>query len=266
MYEVKYHRANSITEAAKMMKSGDAKLLSGGMTLIPAMKTRLAAPSDLVDVSRIAEIRGIQVSGKSVTIGAGTTHYEIANDAKLKSVFPAFSYLASHIGDPHVRYKGTIGGSVANNDPAADYPSALLAIGATIVTNKRQIPADKFFKGLFETALKDGEIVTAVTFTVPSKAGYAKFPNPASRYAMTGVFVAKNKDGVRVGVTGAGDEGVFRSKEIEAALTKKFDASALEGVAVSSASLMSDMHASAEYRANLVVVMAKRAVAMANGG
>jgi carbon-monoxide dehydrogenase medium subunit len=265
MYAVKYHRAGSITEAAKLLKSGDAKLLSGGMTLIPAMKTRLAAPSDVIDLSHIAEIKGIQVSGKTVTIGAGTTHYEIANNAKLKAVFPAFAYLASHIGDPHVRYKGTIGGSVANNDPAADYPSALLAIGATIVTNKRQIPADKFFKGLFETSLKDGEIITAVTFTVPAKAGYAKFPNPASRYAMTGVFVAKGKDGVRAAVTGAGDEGVFRAKEVEAALTKKFDAAALDGVTVPSGSLMSDMHASADYRANLVVVMAKRAVAMANG-
>jgi len=264
MYSVNYHRAASVADAAKLLNSGDAKLLSGGMTLIPAMKTRLAAPSDLVDISRIAALKGIKVAGKTVTIGAATTHYEVANDEKLKKVCPAICYLAGHIGDPHVRYKGTIGGSISNNDPAADYPSAMLALGATIVTNKREIPADKFFKGLFETALKDGEIVTAVTFNVPVQSGYAKFPNPASRYAMTGVFVARDKDGVRVAVTGAGDDGVFRSREIEAALAKNFDASALEGVKVPSGSLMSDIHASAEYRANLVVVMAKRAVAAAS--
>ena len=168
------------------------------------------------------------------------------------------------IGDPAVRYKGTIGGSIANNDPAADYPAAMLALGAMIVTNKREIPADEFFKGLFETALDDDEIITAVTFTAPAKAAYQKFRNPASRYAMAGVFVAKGTDGVRVAVTGAGDDGVFRSKQIEAALTNKFDASALEGVTVPSDSLMSDIHASADYRASLIVVMAKRAVAAAN--
>ena len=173
--------------------------------------------------------------------------------------------LASMIGDPHVRHKGTIGGSVANNDPAADYPAALLALGATIVTNKREISADKFFTGLFETALKDGEIITAVTFTAPEKSGYEKFRNPASLYAIAGVFVAKGKDGVRVAVTGAGDDGVFRAKDMEAALAKKFDASAMEGIKVSAKNLMSDIHASAEYRANLVKVMAKRAVAKAKG-
>ena len=265
MYQVNYHRAASLADAAKLLKGGDAKVLSGGMTLIPAMKTRLSAPSDVVDVTHIAALKGIKVSGKSVTIGAATTHYDVANDAKLRSVCPALANLASHIGDPHVRHRGTIGGSVANNDPAADYPAAMLALGATIVTNKREIPADKFFKGLFETALKDGEIVTAVSFTVPAKSGYAKFPNPASRYAMTGVFVAKGKDGVRAAVTGAGDDGVFRSKEVEAALAKNFDASALEGVKVPSKNLMGDIHASPEYRANLVAVMAKRAVAAANG-
>ncbi len=177
----------------------------------------------------------------------------------------AITHLAGEIGDPHVRYCGTIGGSIANNDPAADYPAALLALDATIVTNKRSIPAAKFFKGLFETSLKDGEIVTAVTFTAPAKAGYAKFRNPASRYAMTGVFVAKTKDGVRAAVTGAGDDGVFRSKEVEAALAKKFEASALDGVKVSAQNLMTDLHAGADYRANLIAVMAKRAVAQANG-
>jgi aerobic carbon-monoxide dehydrogenase medium subunit len=264
MYSVNYHRASSVADAAKLIKKGDAKFLSGGMTLIPAMKTRLAAPSDLVDLNHIAELKGIKITGKTVTIGAATTHYEVANDEKLKKVCPAIAELAGLIGDPAVRYRGTIGGSIANNDPAADYPAALMAMDATVVTNKRQIPADKFFKGLFETALKDDEIITAVTFTAPTKAAYQKFPNPASRYAIAGVFVAKGKDGVRVAVTGAGDNGVFRPKEIEAALAKKFDAAALDGVKVPSANLMTDMHASADYRANLVLVMAKRAVAAAN--
>lgn len=264
MYSVHYHRATSVADAVKLLKSGDAKPLSGGMTLIPAMKTRLAAPSDLVDLTHVKELKGIKVSGKTVTIGAGTTHFEVANDEKLKKACPALAHLASLIGDPAVRHRGTIGGSVANNDPAADYPSALLALGASIVTNKREIAADKFFKGLFETALKDGEIITAVTFTAPAKAAYEKFRNPASRYAIVGVFVAKGKDGVKVAVTGAGDDGVFRCKPIEAALTKSFDASALDGVKVPDGSLMSDMHASADYRAHLIGVMAKRAVTAAN--
>ena len=264
MYSVNYHRAASVADAAKLMKNGDAKLLSGGMTLIPAMKTRLAAPSDLVDVSRIEALKGVKVSGKTVTIGAATTHFDVANDEKLKKACPALAHLASLIGDPAVRHRGTIGGSIANNDPAADYPAAMLALGATIVTNKREIAADKFFKGLFETALKDGEIVTAVTFAAPAQAGYEKFRNPASRYAIVGVFVTKGKDGVRAAVTGAGDNGVFRSKEIEAALAKKFDAAALDGVKVSAENLMSDIHASADYRAHLVTVIARRAVAAAN--
>ena len=264
MYSVNYHRVSSVADAAKLLKSGDAKLVSGGMTLIPAMKTRLAAPSDLVDVSRIEALKGVKVSGKTVTIGAATTHFEVASDEKLKKACPALAHLASLIGDPAVRHRGTIGGSIANNDPAADYPAAMLALGATIVTNKREIAADKFFKGLFETALKDGEIVTAVTFAAPAKAAYEKFRNPASRYAVVGVFVASGKDGVRVAVTGAGDDGVFRAKPLEAALAKKFDASALDGVKVPASSMMSDIHASADYRAHLVTVMAKRAVAAAN--
>lgn len=267
MYSVNYHRASSVADAVKLLKKADdGKLVSGGMTLIPAMKTRLAAPSDLVDLRHVKELKGVKVSGKNVTIGAATTHAEVAANEKLAKVCPAICHLAAHIGDPHVRHMGTIGGSVANNDPAADYPAALLALGATIVTDKREIPADKFFKGLFETSLKDNEVITAVTFTAPAKCGYSKFPNPASRYAMTGVFVAKGKDGVRAAVTGAGDDGVFRSKEIEAALSKKFEAGALEGASVPSKNLMSDIHASADYRANLVVVMAKRAVAAANAG
>ena len=266
MYSTTYHRPATVADAVKLLKKADdGKLLAGGQTLIPAMKTRLAAPSDVVDLRHIKELKGIKVSGKNVTIGAGTTHAEVASNEKLMKVCHSMCELASHIGDPHVRHMGTIGGSVANNDPAADYPAAMVALGATIHTNKREIAAEKFFTGLFETALKDDEVVTAVSFTAPAKCGYEKFRNPASRYAMTGVFVAKGKDGVRVAVTGAGDDGVFRAKEIEAALSKKFDASALDGVQVSSRNLMSDIHASAEYRANLVVVMARRATTAANG-
>lgn len=264
MYPVNYHRAASVADAVKLLETGDAKLLSGGMTLIPAMKTRLAAPSDLVDLSHIEELKGIEVAGTTITIRAATTHHDVASDKKLKKACPALAHMASRIGDPAVRYKGTIGGSIANNDPAADYPAALLALDATIVTNKREIAADAFFTGLFETALEDGEIVTAVTFTAPAKAAYEKFRNPASRYAIVGVFVASGADGVRVAVTGAGDSGVFRSKEIEAALATNFDAAALNGVKVPANDLMSDIHASADYRANLIAVMAKRAVAAAN--
>jgi carbon-monoxide dehydrogenase medium subunit len=263
MYPVTYHRVSSVAEAAKLLENGEAKLLSGGMTLIPAMKTRLAAPSDVIDIARIAELKGIKVSGKTVTIGAATTHAEVAANAELRKVAPAVAELASLIGDPHVRHKGTIGGSVANNDPAADYPAALLALGATIVTNSREIAAEDFFTGLFETALEEGEIITAVRFDAPEKAAYEKFRNPASRYAIVGVFVAKGAAGIRVAVAGAGENGVFRQSEMEAALAQSFALAAMEGIAVSSDGLMSDIHASAEYRANLVKVMAKRAVAKA---
>lgn len=265
MYAVNYQRAASVADAAKLAADADAKFLSGGMTLIPAMKTRLAAPSSVIDLSHISELKGISVSGGSVTIGAATTHFEVANDAGLKQAFPTLSHLASLIGDPAVRHRGTIGGSVANNDPAADYPAALLALNATIVTNTREIAAEDFFTGLFETALEDGEMITAVKLTIPAKAGYEKFRNPASRYAIVGVFVAQTAGGVRVAVTGAGENGVFRSKEIEAALGTSFDASALQGVTVPSGNLMGDLHASPDYRANLIAVMAKRAVAAANG-
>lgn len=265
MYSTTYHRASSVADAVKQLKDAeDGKYVSGGMTLIPAMKMRLAAPSDLVDLRHVPELKGIQIAGRTVTIGAATPHAEVAADERLASLCPAICHLAGLIGDPHVRHMGTIGGSIANNDPAADYPAALLALGATIVTNERELAAEEFFTGLFETALEDGEIITAVRFTAPDKCGYAKFPNPASRYAMTGVFVAKGADGVKVAVTGAGDDGVFRAGEIEAALSRQFDAAALEGLTVPAANLMSDMHASADYRANLIVVMAKRAVAAAN--
>lgn len=264
MYETTYHRASSVADAAKLVReAGDGKLVSGGMTLIPAMKTRLAAPSDLVDLRHVPDLKGIEISGRTVTIRAGTTHAQVATHEELKSVCHAIVHLAGHIGDPHVRHMGTIGGSIANNDPAADYPAALLALDAAIVTDRREIAAADFFTGLFETALESDEIVTAVRFTAPGRCGYAKFPNPASRYAMTGVFVAKGDDGVRVAVTGAGDDGVFRSREIEEALAGNFDASALEGVTVPADRLMSDIHASAAYRANLIVVMAKRALASA---
>lgn len=263
MYAVNYHRASSVAEAATLLKNDDAKALSGGMTLIPAMKTRLAAPSDVVDIARIPELKGVKVSGGTVTIGAATTHFEVANNAELRKVLPSVAELASHIGDPHVRHRGTIGGSVANNDPAADYPAALLALGAIVVTDRREITADDFFTGLFETALEDGEIITAVRFDAPEKAAYEKFPNPASRYAMTGVFVAKGAGGVRVAVTGAGENGVFRQSDMEAALAQSFASAAAEGIEVSPDGLMSDIHASSEYRANLVKVMAKRAVAKA---
>lgn len=266
MYSINYHRPSSLDEATKLMTSGDAKYIAGGQTLIPAMRLRLAAPSDLIDLAHIGELKGIEVSDSSVTIRAGTTHAEIADSERLRAVCPAICDLAMVVGDPHVRHMGTIGGSIANNDPAADYPAAILALDATVATTKRKLSAVEFFRGLFETSLEDDEIVTAVNFTPPAKAGYAKFRNPASRFALTGVFVAKGVDGVRVAVTGAGDNGVFRATEIESALEKNFDPSALQDVTMSPANLMTDIHASADYRAALIVVMAKRAVIAANGG
>jgi carbon-monoxide dehydrogenase medium subunit len=264
MYATTYHRASSVSEAVQLARGAEAKFVAGGQTLIPAMRLRLAAPSDLVDLRHIPELKGIGVAGKDVTIGAAVSHAEVMSSEELSKACPAICALAAHIGDPHVRHMGTIGGSIANNDPAADYPAALLALGATIVTNNREMAADDFFRSLFETALEEGEVITAVRFTAPAKAGWAKFPNPASRFALTGVFVAARDEGVRVAVTGAGEEGVFRPGEIEVALSNRFDPSALEGLTVPADGLMSDIHASAEYRANLIVVMAKRAVAAAN--
>lgn len=263
MYATNYHRASSVADAVKLQSSsGEAKYLSGGMTLIPTMKQRLAAPPELVDLRHVAEMKGISVSGNRVRIGAGTTHHEVSTSAELKAVCPAICHLAALIGDPHVRHMGTIGGSIANNDPAADYPSAMLGLNATIITNAREIPADDFFLGLFETALEDGELVVAVTFDAPAKAGYSKFANPASRFAMTGVFVAKAADGsVRVAVTGAGSNGVFRHAGLEKALVANWSADAASSVTVDASDLLADIHGSAEYRANLVKVMAKRAVA-----
>lgn len=263
MYQFEFHRPKSLAEAAALLEANeDAKALSGGQTLLPTLKQRLASPSDVVDLSAVPELKGVSVSGDTVTIGAFTRHVDVAKSAEVAKAIPALSQLAAHIGDPAVRNRGTIGGSVANNDPAADYPSAVLALNATIHTNKRTIAADDFFKGLFETALDAGELIVKFTFPVPKRAGYAKFPNPASRYAMVGVFVAETASGVRVAVTGAGP-GVFRAKEIEAALAGSFSAASLDGVKVPSAGMNSDMHGSAEYRAHLVTVMAKRAVAAA---
>lgn len=260
MYDFNYHRPKSLAEAARLLAGNDeAKLVAGGMTLIPTLKQRLARPTDLVDLAAIAELKGIKRDGDAVVIGAMTPHADVAASAEVKKAIPALAHLADLIGDPQVRNRGTLGGSISNADPAADYPAGVVGLGATVVTNNRKIAADEFFKGLFETALEPGEIVTSVSFPVPEKAGYAKFPNPASRYAVVGVFVARTGGGVRVAVTGAG-ASVFRAKEMEAALAKDFSPKALDGLKVAAKGLNSDIHASAEYRAHLVGVMAKRAV------
>ena len=265
MYATNYHRASSVEDAVRLASANDeAKYLAGGQTLLPTMKQRLAAPSDLVDLRHVAGMKGISVSGGSIRIGAATTHAEVAASFEIAAACPGLAHLAAHIGDPHVRHMGTIGGSIANNDPAADYPAGLLALNATIVTNTRSIAADDFFTGMFDTALEDGELIVAVEIKAPAKCGYAKFPNPASRYAMTGVFVARQADGsVRVAVTGAGSDGVFRLADMEKALAANFSAGAIDGVTVDDSNLMSDIHASSAYRANLVKVMAKRAVTAA---
>lgn len=264
MYELKYHKASNASEAASLMSGADdGKFLAGGQTLLPTMKAKLAAPSDLIDISQADRMSGVSVSGNTVTIGAMTTHADVAGNAELIAACPAVAALAGNIGDPAVRHRGTIGGSVANNDPAADYPSAMLALGATIITNNREISADDFFKGLFETALDDDEIITSIRFDAPEKAAYAKFPNPASRYAMVGVFAAKTSGGARVAVTGAGEDGVYRQSDMEAALDGSWSADALADIQVGSDGLLSDIHGDATYRANLVKVMAGRAVASA---
>jgi carbon-monoxide dehydrogenase medium subunit len=262
-YPFTYRRAGSVAEALAMLAANsEAKLLSGGQTLIAAMKMRLANPPELIDISGIRELNYIRVGGGTVAIGAATTHFEVATSAEVARAIPALAHLASIIGDPAVRYKGTLGGSVANNDPAADYPAAVLALGATVKTDRRSIAADDFFTGMFSTALEEGEIVTEVSFPVPQKSSYKKFQNPASRYAMVGVFAAKMKDGVRVAVTGAGP-CVFRVPAMEAALAGDFSADAIAGIAVEADGMNSDIHGSAAYRAHLVGVMAKRAVAEA---
>jgi len=262
MYQFDYVKPKSLAEAAKLAANEDAKLMSGGQTLIPTMKQRLARPSSVVDIGDLAELKGIRLDGQTLIIGAGSRHNDVASSDVVKRAIPALANLASHIGDPAVRHRGTMGGSIANNDPAADYPAALVALGAEVRTTKRAITADNFFIGMFETALEPGEIVKEIAFPVPKRAAYEKFPNPASRYAMVGVFVAETAKGIRVAVTGAGP-GVFRSPEMEAALTKSFTPKAVEAFKILPDGLNSDIHGSAEYRAHLVTVMAVRAVAKA---
>jgi aerobic carbon-monoxide dehydrogenase medium subunit len=259
-YPFTYRRPNSLAEAEAALKgSPDAKLLAGGQTLIATMKQRLASPSLLIDIARLGELRFVRRDGDALVIGAGSRHHDVATSEDVRKAIPALAELAEMIGDPAVRHMGTLGGSLANNDPAADYPAAVLALNATVATTKRAIAADDFFRGMFSTALDEDEIIKSVSFPIPEKAAYAKFRNPASRYAIAGVFVAKAKQGVRLAVTGAGS-GVFRVAQMEAALAKSFSPEAIANIAVPPDDLNSDIHASAEYRAHLVTIMAKRAV------
>lgn len=260
MYDFEFVKPASLAEAVAAMGRDGAQALSGGMTLLPTMKQRLNQPGSLVSLNGLAELKGVSVSGGVLTIGAATTHATVAREA---GQYPALAALARQIGDPMVRNRGTIGGSLANNDPAACYPSAVLASGATIVTNQREIAADDYFQGLFSTALEEGEIVTAVKFPIPQKAAYVKFAQPASRFALTGVFVAKGPAGVRVAVTGASEDGVFRWTEAEEALSANFAPSALDGLTVEADGMIGDLHGTPEYRAHLVKVITKRAVAAA---
>lgn len=263
MYDFDFHQPKSVEEAATILTAkSDPKLLAGGMSLLPTLKFRLAQHSDLVDLSMLDAIKGIKREGDALVIGAMTRHYDVATSETVKAVMPALAGLAAGIGDPLVRNRGTIGGSIANNDPNADYPSAVLALDATVITNKRKITADDFFKGLFETALEADEIITAVRFPIPRMAAYVKYPNPASRFALVGIFVTKADGGAHVAVTGAGP-CVFRLTNAEAALNKDFTVAAINNITVDPASLNSDIHATAEYRAHAVAVMLKRAVAIA---
>ena len=264
MYEFKFHRPTTVRQAAGLLaRQEEAKLLAGGHTLIPTMKLRLAGPKHIIDMSQIEGLSGIEMKGRSLAIGAFTRHVEVATSPIVKENIPALAELASLIGDPAVRHRGTIGGSVANNDPNADYPAAVLGLGATVVTNKRRILADDFFKGLFETALEPDEIIVRFQFPKVNKAAYVKFPNPASRFALVGVFVSKRGSDIRVAVTGAGSNGVFRVTAFEEALKKRFGAKSLDGLTIPADNMSSDIHGSAEYRAHLVGVLARRAVAAA---
>lgn len=261
MQDFEFHRPDTLSAAvAARKRDGEAKYLGGGQSLIPVMKLGLAAPTALVSLASVRELGGIRVEGKDVVVGAGTTHAEVAESAEVRRVLPALADLAAHIGDPAVRNRGTLGGSLAHDDPAADYPAAVLALGATIRTDRRTIPADDFFEGMYQTALEPDELVVSVRFPAAERAAYSKLPHPASRFALVGVFVAKGPAGVRVAVTGAGPS-VFRARELEAALAKRFALDALEGVALASDGLTSDPFGSAEYRAHLVGVLARRAVA-----
>ena len=258
MKEFNYHSAKDSKEASKLSSSNSA-YLAGGMTTIPSMKLGLASYKDLIDIKNIKKLSGIKVSGKSITIGATTKHVEVANSKEIKKAIPSLANLAEGIGDPQVRNRGTIGGSVANNDPSADYPSACIALNATIHTNDRKIEASKFFKGMFETALKKGELIEAIEFQIPEKSSYQKHPNPASRYAVVGVYVAKYKKDINVAVTGA-KPCVYNDKDLSKALSNSFSSSSIQNMELDSSDMNSDIHASAEYRASLVVTQAKKAV------
>jgi carbon-monoxide dehydrogenase medium subunit len=264
MYNFTYHRPTGLRQAGNMLgKLEDAKLLAGGQTLIPVMKQRLASPANLIDLNSIEGLSGIELKGRSLVVGAMTRHVEVATSPVVHEHLPALAQLAEMVGDPHVRHMGTLGGSIANNDPNADYPAACLGLGATIVTTKRRVKADEFFTGMFETALEPDEIITKVMFPLVKKAAYVKFRNPASRFALVGVFVSKRGSENRVAVTGAGASGVFRVAAFEEALKKRFSPKSLEGLTVPATGLASDIHGSAEYRAHLIGVLARRAVAAA---
>ena len=261
MYDFNYSKPGSVPDAVKALSQDpEAKPLAGGQTYIPVLKQRLAKPTSLIDLAELG-LAGITVEGGKIKIGAMTTHHQIESDENIKKSIPGLAKMASWIGDTQVRHRGTMGGSLANNDPAACYPSAVLACGATIITDKRSIKADDFFQGMFTTALEPGELITAIEFPIPEKSNYEKFRNPASRYAMVGVFVAKGPEGVRVAINGAGQGGVYRHKEMEAALEKTWSADAVKDIKTSPDGLNGDIHASPEYRAHLIGIMTRRAVA-----
>ena len=264
MYAFKYHQPTTVRQAANLLaKFPEAKVLAGGHSLIPVMKLRLASPSDIIDINKVEGMSGVEVKGRAVVIGAMTRHFEVADSKELKEVMPALAGVPGSIGDPHVRHRGTIGGSIANNDPNADYPAACLGLGATIITNKRRILADDFFTGMFSTALAPDEIITKISFPIAKKAAYQKFKHPASGFALVGVFVSKRGSDIRVAVTGAGSNGVFRVKSFEEALKKRFSPKSIEGMSIPADGMNSDIHASAEYRAHLVGVLTRRALAAA---
>ncbi|MET0682179.1 MAG: xanthine dehydrogenase family protein subunit M [Casimicrobiaceae bacterium] len=262
MYAFELTRAKTVADAVTALGKSGGKALAGGQSLVGAMKLRLAQPGTLVDLAGIAELKGIKKDADAIVIGAMTRHADVAASAVVKSTLPVLAALAQGIGDRQVRNMGTLGGSIANNDPAADWPAALLGLGATVHTSKRKIAADDFFKGMYETALAADELITAVSFPVPTKAAYVKFPNPASRFALVGVFVAQTANGVRVAVTGAAP-AAFRSKPLEDALGRTFTADAAKNVKIDAKGLNADLHGSPEYRAHLIAVLASRAVAAA---
>jgi len=264
MYAFTYHRPTTVRQAVNLLaKNSEAKLLAGGHSLIPVMKLRLASPPALIDMNKIEGLSGIELKGRSLVIGAMARHVDVANSPIVKEALPVLAEVAGMIGDPAVRHRGTLGGSLANNDPNADYPAAVLGLGATIITSKRRIAADDYFKGMFETALEPDEIITKVSFPLAKKAAYQKFRHPASGFALVGVFVSKRGSDIRVAVTGAGSNGVFRVKSFEEALKKRFSPKSIEGMTIPADGMNSDIHGSADYRAHLVGVLARRALAKA---